>query len=399
MNVVLAAEESPGLRLLEALARGPHRLVAVLAAPSKPDFAGANVWNVAKHLGIETWPAEQVRDPKMGERLRSERVDILLNAHSLYRVSEELLSAPRIGAFNLHPGPLPRYAGRNVVSWAIFRGESVHGVTVHRMQSEIDAGPIAYQSLFPIEADDTALSLSLRCSREGVALMLRLLDVAAEDPASIPVVQQDLSQREYFGSQVPEQGWFSWSWPARRITDFVRACDYLPFRSPWGHPRTRWDVQELALVKAHRTGLPCRVSPGTVGESSDSGVQVASHDEWVLVSKLLLSGRYVSAQEVLRRGDRVMTVKADMQFREQKIVEAKLLTLFCDVLQAGVPSVETDLFESGILDSQRFVELLLQIERHFNTRIDLDDFEIENFRCIGKIASLILNTNEAVKRD
>jgi methionyl-tRNA formyltransferase len=305
MNVVLAAEESAGLRLLEALARGPHRLVAVLAAPPKSNSAGANVWNTARHLGIETWAAEQVKDANVGERLRSERVDILLNAHSLYRISEEVLSAPRLGAFNLHPGPLPRYAGRNVVSWAIFRGEPVHGVTVHRMESEIDAGPIAYQSLFPIEADDTALSLSLKCSREGVALMLRLLDAAAEDPSSIPSVQQDLSQRQYFGRQVPEEGWLSWSWTARRVVDFVRACDYFPFRSPWGHPRTRRTVQELSLVRAHRTGLPCDVAPGTVGESSVSGVLIACQDEWILVSKLLVSGKHVPAQEVLRRGDRV----------------------------------------------------------------------------------------------
>jgi methionyl-tRNA formyltransferase len=305
MNVVLAAEESAGLRLLEALVRSPHRLVAVLAAPPKSNSAGANVWNTAKHLGIETWPAEQVKHAKVGERLRSERVDILLNAHSLYRISEEVLSAPKLGAFNLHPGPLPRYAGRNVVSWAIFRGEPAHGVTVHRMESEIDAGPIAYQSLFPIEADDTALSLSLKCSREGVALMLRLLDAAAEDPSSIPSVQQDLSQREYFGQQVPEEGWLSWSWTARRVVDFVRACDYFPFRSPWGHPRTRRTVQELSLVRAHRTGLPCDVAPGTVGESSASGVLIACQDEWILVSKLLVSGKHVPAQEVLRRGDRV----------------------------------------------------------------------------------------------
>jgi methionyl-tRNA formyltransferase len=305
MNVVLAAEESAGLRLLEALVRGPHRLVAVLAEPSKPDFSGASVWNTARHLGIETWPAEHVKDARVGERLRSERVDILLNAHSLYKISEEVLSAPRLGAFNLHPGPLPRYAGRNVVSWAIFRGEAEHGVTVHRMESEIDAGSIAYQLLFPIEADDTALSLSLKCSREGVALMLRLLDTAAQDPSNIPCVQQDLSQREYFGRQVPEEGWLSWSWPARKIIDFVRACDYFPFHSPWGHPRTRRNVQELALVRAHPTGLPCEVAPGTVGESSSSGVLIACPDEWILVSKLLVSGKHVPAQEVLRRGDRV----------------------------------------------------------------------------------------------
>ena len=98
-------------------------------------------------------------------------------------------------------------------------------------------------------------------------------------------------------------------------------------------------------------------------------------------------------------GTALQTLKADMQFREQKIIEAKLQMLFSEVLLAGTPAVEADLFETGILDSQRFVELLLQIERHFNTRIDLDDFEIENFRCIEKIAALILSTSVPAKSD
>jgi methionyl-tRNA formyltransferase len=308
MNVVLAGEESAGLRLLDALVHSSYRLVAVLAEPPKPDSPGANVWNMASHLGVETWPAAQVKLPELADRLRSEQVDILLNAHSLHVVCKEVLAVPKLGSFNLHPGPLPRYAGRNPVSWAIFRGESQHGVTVHRMAPEIDAGPIAYQSLFPIDADDTALSLSLKCTREGVALMLRLLAVAAADPASIPSVGQDLQRREYLGSEVPCEGRFSWSWPARKLLNFVRACDYFPFRSPWGYPRARLGVQEVALVKARHTGLPSNAPPGTVGESTASGVQVACQDEWILVSKLHLAGKYVAAQEVLRRGDRIADI-------------------------------------------------------------------------------------------
>jgi len=303
MRVVLAAEESAGLQILRTLAGSKHQVVAVLASPPKDRAVGARVWNVARELGCATWPADLVKDPGLGERLRSEQVDILLNVHSLYVINEEVLAAPKLGAFNLHPGPLPRYAGLNAVSWALFRGENTHGVTVHRMDPGIDSGPIVYQTCFPIESEDTALSVSLKCAREGVALMLHLLQVAEADPASIPLVPQDLGRREYFGKEVPGHGWLSWSWPARRVLDFVRACDYLPFPSPWGHPRARLGVQEFALVKANRTDLLCRVPPGSIGDATDSGVYVACQNEWILASKLLVNGRYVPAAELLRAGD------------------------------------------------------------------------------------------------
>jgi len=308
MNVVLAGEESAGLQMLRTLAGSNHRLVAVLAAPPEPGSARASVWGAARNLGVETWPAELVKDPSLADRLRSERVEILLNVHSLYIIHPEVLPACKLGAFNLHPGPLPRYAGLNAVSWAIFRGERMHGVTVHRMAPGVDTGPIVYQSLFPIDADDTALSLSFKCVREGVALMVRLLGVAAADPANIPLVEQDLAKREYFSGAVPEEGRFSWSWPARRVVDFVRACDYSPFHSPWGHPRTRLNAQEFALAKARPTGLACEALPGTVGKSMDCGVHVACQDEWVLVNKLLVAGASLSPQELLRPGDQLSDV-------------------------------------------------------------------------------------------
>ncbi|MGA8150820.1 MAG: methionyl-tRNA formyltransferase [Terriglobales bacterium] len=303
MNVVLAAEESAGSQILRTLAGSKHHLVAVLAAPPKAGVAAASVWNVARDLGCETWPAELVKNPSLGERLRSRQVDILLNVHSLYVIDKDVLAAPRLGCFNLHPGPLPRYAGLNSVSWALFRGEQTHGVTVHRMDLAIDSGPIAYQSCFPIEPEDTALSLSLKCAREGVALMLHLLQAADSGGTSIPSLPQDPTMREYFGKEVPEQGWVSWSWPACKVLNFVRACDYFPFPSPWGHPRTSMGVQEFALVKASRTGLSCDAPPGTVGDATDSGVYVACRDEWILASKLLVNGRYLPAREVLRSGE------------------------------------------------------------------------------------------------
>ena len=61
-------------------------------------------------------------------------------------------------------------------------------------------------------------------------------------------------------------------------------------------------------------------------------------------------------------------------------------------MHVAVPSVETDLFDSGILDSQRLVELLFFIEEDFKTPIDVQDFEIENFRCIEKIAALLIQS-------
>src|SRR5262249_33390072 len=176
LRVVLAAEEGAGVGVLQALVGSTHKVVAVLTSPPGKRAFGATPFALARRLGLSVLPANRVRDPRFADELRREKVDVLLNVHSLHIITPAVLDAPLLGSYNLHPGPLPRYAGLNAPSWAILRGERAHGVTVHRMLPGIDTGPVAYQSLFPIDDGETGFSLSSKCVREGLSLMRRFLD-------------------------------------------------------------------------------------------------------------------------------------------------------------------------------------------------------------------------------
>ena len=305
MNVILVGEESAGIQTLKSLARSGHRIVAVMASPTKKSLSSSTLWQVAERMGYPAWPASLVKDPAFAGRIRDAGVDIILNAHSLFVMHGEVVEAPRIGCFNLHPGPLPRYAGLNVVSWAIYRGERTHGVTVHKMAVGIDTGPIVYQSLFDIGRTDSALTLYAKCTKEGVALLLRLLETASRDKSAIPLLPQDLTERQYFGKEIPENGRVNWSRLAREVVNLARACDYYPFPSPWGSPRARLGEQEIGLIKARLTGESCNVAPGTVGRLFGPAVQVACADEWIWVDKMLIEGNYLPAADILQSGARL----------------------------------------------------------------------------------------------
>ena len=64
-----------------------------------------------------------------------------------------------------------------------------------------------------------------------------------------------------------------------------------------------------------------------------------------------------------------------------------------DVLVRGLhtepASVETDLIDSGLLDSLALVELLFAIEQEFGVTLDLAEFDIDNFRTIRRIGETI----------
>ncbi|PVZ12033.1 methionyl-tRNA formyltransferase [Actinomycetospora cinnamomea] len=304
MDIALVAEEAAGVRALQRVARSGHRLSVVLTA-SAPTGAGATVASAAAELGVPTLPAERVRDPALADELRERGVDVLLNVHSLHLVRPEILGAPRVGAFNLHPGPLPEVAGLNSPSWAVAKGHAEHGVTLHWMEAGIDTGDVVDQVRFPITSDDTALTVSVRCIKHGQELVDRLLAFLDAGPDAVPRHPQDRAARRYYGRGVPHDGRVPWTAPAREVLDFVRACDYGPYPSPWGVPRTRRGGDEIGLLRASATGRSSAGHDAGVVDEDEEGPLVATGDAWIRPRRLLVGERAVDPAEVLRPGHRL----------------------------------------------------------------------------------------------
>ncbi len=60
---------------------------------------------------------------------------------------------------NIHPSLLPKYPGLNTHKRALDAGDIDHGVTIHRVTTDLDSGPILAQQSFVIEPQDTVDSL------------------------------------------------------------------------------------------------------------------------------------------------------------------------------------------------------------------------------------------------
>lgn len=67
----------------------------------------------------------------------------------------------------------------------------------------------------------------------------------------------------------------------------------------------------------------------------------------------------------------------------------RIVRVFSGPLNLDISSDDTDLFESGVLDSLAFVELLLHLEREFGVTAALDDLEVDNFRSIARIVEFV----------
>lgn len=301
-RIAFVGEEAAGARAVGRVAASDHELVCAL---TDSEGGRGTVSSIAAAAGAPVLPARRVREPALAEELRALDVDVLLNVHALAIVRPEVLAAPRVGAFNLHPGPLPQYAGLNVPSWAVLHRRERHGVTLHWMEPGIDTGDVVARAEFALTARDTGLSVSTRCAREGVELVDGLLAQLDRDPAAVPRTPQDLAARRYYGREVPEDGWIPWSATTAEVLAFVRAFDYRPFPSPWGPARTvAPGPGEIAVTRLAEASADASADPGHVRVDGEH-VDVATGDGWVRVLGLTLDGRSARPDRVLRDGTRL----------------------------------------------------------------------------------------------
>ena len=67
----------------------------------------------------------------------------------------------------------------------------------------------------------------------------------------------------------------------------------------------------------------------------------------------------------------------------------QIATFFSERLNLTVSSPAEDLFETGILDSMAFVDLVMHLEQQFDIRVSPDELEPDNFQSIAKIADFV----------
>ena len=70
-------------------------------------------------------------------------------------------------------------------------------------------------------------------------------------------------------------------------------------------------------------------------------------------------------------------------------IESQLVALIQDRLNLAVPAADTDLIESGLLDSLALVTLIAALEESFACELPLDGFDLDNFRSVDRISEFL----------
>lgn len=161
-------------------------------------------------------------------------------------IAKDILNIPKYGALNVHPSLLPKYRGPSPVPATILAGDKITGVTIIKMDEEIDHGPIVATKEISLTGQENFLFLINKLFQLGADLLVEIIpDYMAGRMKPVP---QNYAQATYCERLTRESGYFPIDNPPPNETldRMIRA--YYPWPGAW----TKWNGK---IIKLHLRGV------------------------------------------------------------------------------------------------------------------------------------------------
>jgi methionyl-tRNA formyltransferase len=277
---------------LQALLVSEHKVVAVVTQPDRPRGRGrqltySSVKQCALEAGVPVLQPEraELRSSAFTTLLRSLNAELSVVAAYGRILPDSLLEAPRLGTINVHASLLPKYRGAAPIHRAIIAGEQETGITIIRLVSEMDAGPMLAMTRCEISRDQTSSDVQAILAKLGAKLLLETVNSLAGGVAK--ETDQQHSEATFAPPLTREDGHIDWNASAIDIHNLIRGLHPWPHAATMHHD-TRY-LLHLTNVVTHRDSSNV---PGTIIEAHADQLIVSTGSEQALaLLKIQQEGR------------------------------------------------------------------------------------------------------------
>ncbi len=178
-------------------------------------------------------------------------------------LTKEELNAPKYGSINIHPSLLPKYRGPSPIQEAILNGDKVSGITIIKMDEEVDHGPILYQEEMELSDKDTFDTLSKKMFLRSAEVLPEVIEDFVRGRIQPRLQRHAIAT--HCNRLTRDSGYFDINNPpSPEILDrMIRA--YYPWPGVW----TRWFPS--AKASGDKNGKIVKLRPA-VPESGNGGV-------------------------------------------------------------------------------------------------------------------------------
>lgn len=216
-----------GIKTLKWLSeQNNFEIVAVCPVPEEFDAESHNAFiNAANEFQWNVCDISELKNMELD-------IGLSVNYHKI--INKDILELCRKGFYNIHHSYNLRLRGRNITTHAILNTLSeqifYHGTTLHKMVSQLDAGPIAASRPIQINYYDTAFSLFQKADEEALSLIKEWLPRIAFQEVFLYEPPKE-GVHCYRNADLPDRAIDMERMSKEEIDTFIRAFDF-PGKEP-----------------------------------------------------------------------------------------------------------------------------------------------------------------------
>lgn len=272
MRILFMGTPDFAVASLRRLVEDGHEICGVLTQPDKPKNRGHKLTPtpVKEYAMTENLPVFQpvsLRNAESLELVRSLDPELIVVAAYGKLLPEDILNVPPLGSINVHSSLLPKYRGAAPINWAVLNGDTVTGVTIMHMASELDAGDIIAQRAADIGPDENAQQLYGRLAGLGGELLVET--VAAIEAGTVGRTPQDGRKATLAPMLTRELSPMDWRRTAQELHNQVRGL------VPWPAATAELGGKRCKIFSAAPETAGTDAAPGAVLEAGKRGVLIA----------------------------------------------------------------------------------------------------------------------------
>ncbi len=280
-KIVFMGTPTFAVPILKSLYQNGYQVVSVFTQAPQKSNRGMKLTKSPVHLIAETLSLD-VRTPKSLKNnyeeydyLKKIDMDLALVVAYGQMIPEKFLELSKKGFVNIHASLLPKYRGAAPIQRAIMNSDKETGISIMKINSKLDQGPISNSYKINIDDSDNTESLSEKLSMLASEKILDEIDNILEDKAKFK--DQNHDNATYAKKISKEEGSINWNVSAKSVIAKINGLNGAYFF---------YQGVRYKILKADISNLR-----GNPGEIIGDGLEIACKDVSIKVEVIQREGK------------------------------------------------------------------------------------------------------------
>ena len=233
-------------------------------------------------------------DEKEIDRIKKLNPDLVIVVAYGKILPAELLNLDKVLFINVHASLLPKWRGAAPIQRAIMNLDHETGVSIMKIVTELDAGPVLLQSKIKITKEINYKELSGQMSELGAKLILDTLKLIENKSANF--TKQNESEATYAKKIEKTETKINWNDDAEKIIAKINA--FCPNPGCW----FEFNGNRIKIIKAKEI-----ISKGIPGTILNENLTIACSKNAIRIIELKKEGKQKMTADEFLRGNKIKT--------------------------------------------------------------------------------------------